>query len=212
MKRSFKMAAALAAITMAFAGSPAMAGTLSSSMPSSSTFGDGRPWWDPTQVIESPVDPNHAEGTINTVVFTDDADGDHVINPKTQINDGTGPRYGRVQIHATGFTPGLYYTMRVVLREAGTGDDWGVYTWLTYQATDAGEINGNLRLAIPTRAKQGERVVAVPTIYNANDVRRDGRPNKVDSKCVLQCERVAPLAAWTDYNAEDAIVTIGAPA
>lgn len=206
--RAMSLAAA-SAIAVVGVGLPAQAAP---AWPSSSTFGDGRPWWDPTQVIESPVDPEHAEGSVDSVVFTDDADGDHVIAARRDVQDGAGPRYGRVRIHASGFTPGLYYTMRVVLREAGTGEDWGVYTWLTYRATDAGEINGNLRVLIPSRARPGERVVAVPTIYNANDVRRDGRPEKADPDCVLQCERVAPLAAWTDYDDPRAIVTIGEPA
>lgn len=212
MKRSVKMVAAVAAATVALSGSPAVAGAAGSSWPTHSTFGEGRPWWDPTQVIESPVNPDHAEGSVDSVVFTDEADGDHIIPARANVQDGTGNRYGRVQIHATGFTPGQYYTMRVVLRNAGSGTDWGVYTWLTYQATDAGEINGDLRVLIPSRAKEGEQVVAVPTIYNANDVRRDGRPNKADKKCVIQCKRVPPLAAWTDYDAPEATVTIGAPA
>lgn len=54
--------------------------------------------------------------------------------------------------------------------------------------------------------------MGVPTVYNANDVRRDGRPNKVDENCVLQCERVAPLTAWTDYQYPGAIITMTAPA
>ncbi|RAV33224.1 hypothetical protein [Corynebacterium heidelbergense] len=212
MKRTATRAAGIALALAAVVGGAGTAAAQSSgsSVPSSSTFGDGRPWWDPTQVIESPVDPGHSEGEIPSVSFTDDTDGDHSIPARVpgHLNEG-GERYARVQSTATGFAPGKFYTVRITLREAGSGKDWGVYTWQTYKATDDGKLNINLRVSIPTRASEGEKVVAAPAVYSADDVGRDGRPNKVDESCVLQCKTVPPLAAWTDYNNADSIITIG---
>lgn len=212
MKRTATRAASIALVLAAVAGGAgtATAQTLGSSVPSSSTFGDGRPWWDPTQVIESPVNPAHSEGTIPSVSFTDASDGDHVIpaRVKGHLTEG-GDRKGRVKTVATGFAPGKYYTVRVVLREAGTGKDAGVYTWMTYKATEDGKLYIDLKLLIPTNVQEGQRFVGVPTVYSANDVGRDGRPNKIDEACVLQCKTVPPLAAWTDYNNPESIITIG---
>ena len=183
--------------------SPVTAGAAQlSSVPSSSTFGDGRPWWDPTQVIESPVDPAHAEGQVASVSLVDKDSGGH-----TQDVSVKGQRRAHVTFEGTGFTPNQYYTARVTLREADTGKDWGVYTWQTYKVGEDGMIHGELNMSIPSRAQAGERIVAVPTIYNADDVRRDGRPNKADPGCTLQCKRVAPLAAWTNYSDPDAVLT-----
>lgn len=164
---------------------------------------NNRPWWDPTQVIEVPVDQAHAEGSVSSVSFTDDATGGHQIS----VDKGK-PTYGRVQAEATGFTPGLYYTVRITLREASNGNDWGVYTWQTYKATADGKLHINLRVLIPSRAKSGERVAAGVTVYSADQVRQDGRPKKQDPKCVLNCKRVAPLAAWTNYSDPQGAVTI----
>ncbi|WP_192796002.1 hypothetical protein [Corynebacterium sp. 11A] len=158
-----------------------------------------RPWWDPTQVIESPVNPNRAEGAVEGVSFTASDSAAKEVSPSD---------WARVTFTGTGFTPGLYYTVRVTLREPGTGRDWGVYTWLTYRATAEGKIHSNLRVFIPSRAVPGEKVIAVPTVYNAEDVRRDGRPEKADPSCVLQCERVAPLAAYTNLTDPGATITI----
>lgn len=204
--RKFATILGTAALVLAGAGQAAAVG---SSMPSSSTFGDGRPWWDPTQVIEVPADPSHSEGAITGLTFTDSADGDHTLVAK-KANDGTPANKARVAFTGTGYTPNLFYTVRVTIREAGSGKDWGVYTWQTYKATEDGKLHVDLPMLIPARAKAGERIVAVPTVYNATDVRRDGRPNKQDPKCVLQCKRVPPLTAWTDYNAADAIISIAA--
>lgn len=158
-----------------------------------------RPWWDPTYVIESPVNPTRAEGAVESVVLTADNSDSKEVTPDSWV---------RVKFLGTGFTPGLYYTARVTLREPGTGKDRSTYTWLTYRATEDGKIHGNLRMPLPFSAAPGESIVAVPTIYNANDVRRDGRPKKTDPKCALRCERVAPLAAWTDLTDPQAIVTV----
>lgn len=175
----------------------------------SSGSSNDRPFWDPTQVNEGDVAPDKSEGNIGTVSFTDDADGDHVVPFLEKANAGKGPYYGRVKATATGYTPGQFYTVRITLREAGSGKDWGVYTWQTYKATAQGELHIDLRAQFPSRAQKGERVVAAPAVYNANDIRRDGRPNKVDPKCVLNCERVAPLTKYTDYNNPESIITIG---
>ena len=207
--------AGVIAVSTVFAGAgPASALGSSESgsawkLPSWSTFGDGRPWWDPTYVIETPVNPERSEGEFGPVLFTDDADCDHVIPKLERANSGKGPYYGRVQTVASGYAPGKYYTVRITLREAGTGEDWGVYTWLTYKATDEGKLFINLRLQFPSRAKEGEKIVAVPTVYNANDVRRDGRPKKQKPDCTLRCDRVPPLTAFTDYNDPNATITIG---
>lgn len=163
-----------------------------------------RPWWDPTKVLESPVDPARAEGTIENVQLTADGSDSHTVT----VTRGT-PTYSRVQSTVSGLTPGQYYTVRITLREQGTGDDWGVYTWQAYQATEEGKLHINLRMLIPTRARTGENIIAVPTVYNSNDVRRDGRPAKQDPTCVLECKRVAPLAAWTDLTSPEASITIG---
>jgi len=174
------------------------------------------PWWDPTAVIESPVNPARAEGTFDSVSFTDATDGDHEV--ALMDTSGPGPLDGRKQprgllvAEASGYTPGQYYTVRVRLHEADSGTPKGTYTWLTYRATDDGRLHIRLPLTLPTSLQAGDRVVGVPTVYNANDVRRDGRPNKVDENCVLQCERVAPLTAWTDYQDPGAIITMTAPA
>lgn len=197
-----------AALALGMSGMIAAQGVASADLLGSSGA-DGRPFWDPTKVNEAEVDPNHAEGEIGTVSFTDDADGDHEVPFLEKANAGKGPYYGRVQTKATGFAPGKYYTVRVTLRNADNGADWGVYTWQTYQATDQGELNIDLRMQFPSRAQKGERVVAAPAVYNANDIRRDGRPNKVDPKCVLNCERVAPLARYKDYNNPESVITIG---
>ncbi|AZA12316.1 hypothetical protein [Corynebacterium gerontici] len=163
---------------------------------------DGRPWWDPTKVIEVPVDPSHAEGRVDSVSFTS-LEGSHDLEvPPGVITEAW------VRAEASGFTPGLYYTVRVTLREAGSGQDWGVYTWLTYRATEDGKLHIKLKVRVPNRAQSGERIVAVPTVYSANDVRQDGRPKKQDPNCVLQCKRVPPLAAWTNYNDPEATITI----
>lgn len=206
--RASKLATVLGTCALVLAGTT-QASAVGSSVPGSSTFGDGRPWWDPTQVIEVPVDPSHAEGDIVGLTFTDSADGDHVL-PVKKANDGTPPNKARVAFTGVGYTPNLFYTVRVTIREAGSGKDWGVYTWQTYKATEDGKLHVDLSMLIPARAKAGEKIVAVPTVYSATDVRRDGRPNKQDPQCVLNCKRVAPLTAWTDYNASDATITIAA--
>lgn len=80
------------------------------------------PWWDPTAVIESPVNPARAEGTFDSVSFTDAADGDHEVS--LMDTSGPGPLGGRKQprgllvAEASGYTPGQYYTVRVRLHEA----------------------------------------------------------------------------------------------
>ncbi|MBZ8177404.1 hypothetical protein GSS88_06280 [Corynebacterium sp. 3HC-13] len=200
---------ASAILALAFSGSIAAHGVASADLLGSSGSGGGRPFWDPTQVNEADVKPDHAEGKFGPVTFTDAADGDHVIPFLEKANAGKGPYYGRVQTVATGYTPGQYYTVRVTLRTADNGADWGVYTWQTYQATAQGELHIDLRIEFPSRAQVGERIVAAPAVYNANDIRRDGRPNKVDPKCVLNCERVAPLTKYKDYSNPDSIITIG---
>lgn len=206
--RASKLATVVGAAALLFAGA-GQADAAGSSMPGSSTFGDGRPWWDPTQVIEVPVDPSHAEGTISGLTFTDAADGDHTL-PVRKANDGTPVNRGHVKFTGEGYTPDLFYTVRVTLREAGSGKDWGVYTWQTYKATKDGKLNVDLKLDIPARAQAGEHIVAAPTVYSATDVRRDGRPNKQDPQCVLNCKRVPPLTAWTDYNDANATIDFAA--
>ncbi|AZA10208.1 hypothetical protein [Corynebacterium pseudopelargi] len=199
MKAKSLIAAGAMAATMALGAQAAVAAPFD---PLTSST-DGRPWWDPTKVIEVPVNPDRAEGHVDSVKFTD-PQGSHTVHMVPNA-----PTQAVVQAEASGFTPGLYYTVRVTLREAGTGADWGVYTWLTYKATDEGKLHIKLNTYIPSRAQSGEKVVAVPTVYNANDVRQDGRPNKQDPKCVLECKRVPPLAAWTNYNDPQATITIG---
>lgn len=166
-----------------------------------SLFGNWRPWWDPTKVIESDPEPGHSEGSIENVTYTADADGGKTLRA------GDGRAYGRVTAEGVGFTPGMYYTVRITLREAGTGEDWGVYTWLTYRATEEGKIHINLRVMSPSRSHPGERIVAAPAIYSADDIRQDGRPHKADKTCILNCKRVAPLARYTDYNNPESIIT-----
>ena len=163
------------------------------------------PWrvLDPTRVIEVPPTPESTQGTIDSVTFTDDADGDHVVQNRGHIR-----HYGRVLAEASGYVPGETYTVRVTARTAGSGEDWGVYTWQSYTADADGRIHVDLRLYLPVnRAAPGEQVVAAPVIYRAEDVRQDGRPKKQDPECVLGCDRVPPLAAWSDYQDPASTVT-----
>lgn len=166
------------------------------------------PWrfLDPTRVIEVPPTPESAQGTIESVSFTDDHDGDHTVQ-----NRGHLQHYGRVKAEASGYTPGETYTVRVTAREAGTGDDWGVYTWQSYVADENGRIHVDLRLLIPFNREEspGDQVVAAPVIYRAEDVRQDGRPEKQEPGCVLNCDRVPPLAAWDDYTDPASTITLG---
>lgn len=203
-----RRAAVIAATTLALGTglAPAALAADSSSLTSSDlldTFDmNKRPAWDPTQVIESPPG-QYAHGSITGLTVTDSADGDKVIEK------GDGEHYARVQATGVGFHPGERYTVRITGRTAGEGRDWGVYTWLTYKATADGKLHIDLRLYVPVnRAQSGERIIAAPVVYRAQDVRQDGRPEKADPKCVLKCERVAPVASWTDYNDPNGIVTI----
>ncbi|MBD3689354.1 hypothetical protein H8R18_07420 [Nanchangia anserum] len=166
--------------------------------------------WDPTYVIESPVNPQTAQGRFDSVLVTDAADGDHEIPVLIHVNRGKGPYYARVQAEASGYTPGAKYTVRITARSAGSGDNWGVYTWQRYTATQDGKLHIDLRLYIPSkRAHVGEQIVAAPAVYKAEDIRQDGRPEKVDKKCVLKCERVAPVTRFEDYTSPDAMITFG---
>lgn len=161
-------------------------------------FPSWRPSWDPTAVVEGDVDPSHSEGNIENVQFSGN-DGSKTVAPG---------KWTHVTATGTDFTPGQYYTARIVLQTAGDGVDYGVYSWKTYKATDDGTLNLDFQVALPSRAQSGERVLAAIRVYSADDVGRDGRPNKVDEDCVLRCETVPPLAATTDLDNEDAIITI----
>ncbi|MDO4928098.1 MAG: hypothetical protein Q3976_03420 [Corynebacterium sp.] len=158
-----------------------------------------RPSWDPTAVVEADVNPEHAEGTITDVSFTSSADGSKTVKRG---------QWAHVTATGSDFTPGHYYTVRIVLQTPGDGFDYGVYSWKTYQALEDGTLNLDFQVAIPNRAVSGEQVLAGIRVYSADDVGRDGRPNKVDEDCVLRCETVAPLAATTDLNDEGSIITI----
>lgn len=174
---------------------------LSAPMANAATiFPSWRPWWDPTAVVEADVDQDRSEGTISNVEFTSSADGSKTVYPG---------KWAHVTATGSDFTPGLYYTVRIVLQSAGTGVDYGVYSWKTYQALDDGTLNIDFQVAIPSRAETGEQVLAAVRVYSADDVGRDGRPNKVDEDCVLRCETVPPLAATTDVNDAGATITIG---
>ncbi|WP_144936200.1 hypothetical protein [Rothia kristinae] len=155
---------------------------------------DWRDWLDPTKVIETDPTPASAQGRIDSLSVTDAADGDH------EVPAGT-PARAHVRAEASGYTPGQTYTVRITARTADTGQDWGVYTWQSYTTDDAGRLHVDLRMSLPgNRAAAGERIVLVPRIYRAEDVRRDGRPAKQNPRCVLHCPRVAPAAAWTDLT------------
>ena len=163
---------------------------------------------DPTFVIEAPVDPATAQGHFDSLVVTDAVDDDHIVPVLDKAPRGLGPQYARVQAEASGYTPGEKYTVRVTARAAGTGKNWGVYTWQRYTATEDGKLHIDLKLYLPAnRAHEGEQIVAAPTVYKASDVRQDGRPNKADSSCILQCDRVAPVTRFDDYNSADAMIT-----
>lgn len=163
---------------------------------------------DPTYVIESDVPEGGGEGQFDSVTVTDDADGDHEVPVLVRANRGKGPYWARVRAEASGFTPGQSYTVRVTGRAAGTGTNWGVYTWLRYRAGEDGKLHINLRLQLPaTKAHVGEQIVLAPAVYRAEDIRRDGRPEKVTKTCILRCERVAPLARFTDYTDPAATLT-----
>lgn len=165
---------------------------------------------DPTFVFESPVNPETAQGQFDSLVVTDLADGDHTIPVLKRANQGKGPYYARVQAEASGYTPGEKYTVRITARRAGSGENFGVYTWQRYTATEDGKLHIDLNLYMPaTRARVGEQIVAAPAVYKAADVRQDGRPQKVDQNCVLKCERVAPVTRFEDYNNPDAMITFG---
>ena len=82
-----------------------------------------------------------------------------------------------------------------------------VYTWQTYRATEDGKINIDLGIKSPNSTQAGEKLIGTVNVYNANDVRQDGRPQKVDSKCALMCERVAPLASHSDFNDANSTIT-----
>ena len=75
-----------------------------------------------------------------------------------------------------------------------------VYTWQTDRATEDGKINIDLGIKSPGSTQAGEQLIGTVNGYNANDVRQDGRPQKVDQRCALMCKRVAPLASHSDFN------------
>lgn len=205
MKKSARGAVAALLVSTALAAPAAPATAQSSEISGADITGsldmNQRPWWDPTQVIES-APGEDAHGQLSGLVVRDATTGSNTITA------GSRGAYARVQAQGTGFTPGERYTVRITARTAGEGRDWGVYTWQTYRATDAGELKIDLRLYLPSnRAKAGEKIVAAPVVYKAEDVRQDGRPEKANPECVLKCERVAPVAAWTDYSNPDATIT-----
>ncbi|MGX6968630.1 hypothetical protein [Corynebacterium sp. c7Ub_26] len=180
-----RIAAGTLAATAVVAGSATPAMASSADWPSR--------WWDPSNVIESPVNPDHAEGALNNVSFTNESDGSHTVKAKSGATV-------KVKADGTGFTPGQYYTVRAGLVKSTETSNIVVYTWQTYRATQDGKINIDLGIKSPNSIQPGEKVIGTVNVYNANDVRQDGRPQKVDSKCALMCERVAPLAAHSDFN------------
>lgn len=157
-------------------------------------------WWDPSNVIESPVNPDHAEGALNNVSFTNKDDGSHTVKAKSGA-------YVRVKADGTGFTPGQYYTVRAGLVKSTETSNIVVYTWQTYRATEDGRIIIDLGIKSPGSPQAGEQLIGTVNVYNANDVRQDGRPQKVDKKCALMCKRVAPLASHSDFTDANSTIT-----
>lgn len=187
-----RIAAGILAATAVVAGSatPAMASSADWS----------QRWWDPSNVIESPVNPDHAEGALNSVSFTNKDDGSHAVKAKSGATV-------QVKADGTGFTAGQYYTVRAGLVKSTETSNIVVYTWQTYRATEDGKINIDLGIKSPNSTQAGENLIGTVNVYNANDVRQDGRPQKVDSKCALMCERVAPLASHSDFNDANSTIT-----